>query len=149
MEMLDFIGKLNKRIELVGYEETECLKKLENYSKKVGIGIPEDYRKILGLGADMEMLVGDEGYIRVWGAEGCVEMNEIYYIQEDIPVSLAIADDGGGGCLVYLEGNEGYGLYYLRYEDLDVDEATYIAPNLTDVIFKGEGIDMWVKGGEN
>lgn len=69
-------------------------------------------------------------------------MNEAYNIQENIPNSLAIADDEGGNALIYATGEKGFGLYVIAFNDLDVDELQYVASSLGDLLIKNIGIDV-------
>ncbi|RYI28830.1 SMI1/KNR4 family protein [Bacillus infantis] len=117
----------------------EEIKEILEFSK---ISVPEEYIRIVRLASDIELNVDSEMYIRIWGASGCIEMNEAYEVQKYLPNSLAIGDDEGGGALIYLEGKDGFGIYYNRFADLDIDEAVKIAPSLTDLIVNNVGINI-------
>ncbi|MGD6875806.1 SMI1/KNR4 family protein [Bacillus infantis] len=117
----------------------EEIKELLEFSK---ISVPEEYIRLIRLASDIELNVDSEMYIRIWGASGCIEMNEAYEVQKYLPNSLAIGDDEGGGALIYLEGNDGFGVYYNRFADLDIDEAVKIAPSLTDLLVNNVGINI-------
>lgn len=69
-------------------------------------------------------------------------MNDAYNIQENIPNSLAIADDEGGKALIYTIGEKGFGLYVIAFNDLDVDELQYVASSLSDLMINNVGIDV-------
>lgn len=43
--------------------------------------------------SEAEVLVQGDTYIRIWGAEGCIEMNESYHIQKYTPEAISIGDD--------------------------------------------------------
>lgn len=43
---------------------------------------------------------------------------------------------------MYLSGKEGFGLYYCRMADLDINEAVKISNGLSDLLVNGEGIDV-------
>lgn len=81
---------------------------MQNFS--VGIGIPDEYTQFISKISEVGILVKNDFYIRIWGAKGCMEMNESYNIQKYIPSALAIGDDEGGQTIFYAEGNHGYGL---------------------------------------
>ncbi|MCK6207118.1 SMI1/KNR4 family protein [Bacillus infantis] len=119
--------------------EEEEIKKLLEFSK---INVPEEYIRLVRLASSIELNVNGEMYIRIWGASGCIELNEAYEVQKHLPNSLAIGDDEGGGALIYLEGKDGFGIYYNRFADLDIDEALMIAPSLTDLLVNNVGINM-------
>ena len=81
-------------------------------------------------------------YIRFWGADGCIELNTAHNVAKQLPNSLAIGDDGGGGFILYLNGLEGFGLYYCRMADLDINEAVKLSSGLSNLLENGEGLDI-------
>ena len=91
---------------------------------------------------EIEINVDEKKYIRIWGADGCIEMNDEYAIQESIPNSLAIADDEGGNALIYTTGEKGFGLYVIAFNDLDVNELQYVSNSLSDLLINNVGIDV-------
>lgn len=117
----------------------EEIKKLIEFSD---VQIPEDFLEIIKEVTEIEINVDGKKYIRIWGADGCIEMNEAYNIQESIPNSLAIADDEGGNALIYTTGQNGFGLYVIAFNDLDVDELQYVAGSLSDLLINNTGIDV-------
>lgn len=66
-------------------------------------------------------------------------MNEAYKVQKYLTNSLAIGDDEGGGALIYLHGKDGLGIHYLRFGDLDIEEAMKIAPSLAELLVNNIG----------
>lgn len=138
--MKELVKDLNKRLSIDLYGSPEDVEMLEQFSKEIGVNIPQDYKEIIKKASDIVISVDNDIVIRIWGAEWCVNLNEAYSIPEFSPNSLAIADNGGGKCLIYLEGIKGNGLYYTGFGDLDAETAIYLAPTLTDLLLKGEGI---------
>ena len=69
-------------------------------------------------------------------------MNDAYEIQQYIPKSLAIGDDGHGNTLIYATGERGFGLYVIAFNDLDIDELQYVAGSLSDLLINNVGIDI-------
>lgn len=45
---------------------------------------------------------------------------------------------------MYLFGLEGFGLYYCRMADLDINEAVKISNGLLDLLVNGEGFDILI-----
>jgi len=119
--------------------KTEEVKELKDFSTIV---IPTEYIEIIQLASDIELNVSDQMHLRIWGACGCVEMNEAYEVQKYLPNSLAIGDDEGGGVLIYLQGKDGFGIYYNRLADLDIEEAVKIAPSLTELLVNNVGVNI-------
>lgn len=76
----------------------------------------------------------------MWGADGCLELNQAYRVGQELADALAIGDDGGGGLLLYQKGREGFGLYYGRAADLDEAETVKIADSLSDLLVEGKGL---------
>lgn len=106
------------------------------------IHVPEEFINIIRQKTEVEILVSNEKYIRLWGAGGCVEMNRAYSIQRYIPFSLAIGDDEGGNAIIYATGNAGFGLYIVAFNDLGTDEMIYLSATLERFLVDGEGISV-------
>lgn len=117
----------------------EEIKKLIEFSD---INIPEDFLEVIRELTEIEINVDGEKYIRIWGAEGCIDMNDAYRIQDNIPNSLAIADDEGGNALIYTTGDQGFGLYVIAFNDLDIDELQYVSASLSELLKYNIGIDI-------
>ncbi|MEH7469533.1 SMI1/KNR4 family protein, partial [Priestia megaterium] len=105
------------------------------------IDVPTEFIEIIQLASDIEINVSDQMYIRIWGASGCIEMNKAYEVQKYLPNSIGIADDEGGGALIYLQDKDGFGVYYTRFADLDIEEAVKIAPSLTELLVNNVGVN--------
>lgn len=106
---MGIIDRMDERLRMETRNEEESLEVLHRFVKVEGLKIPEEYINVIKEGSDMEISVDDEMYIRIWGAEGCVEMNEAYNIQAELPNSLAIGDDEGGSAIIYMKGKKGKG----------------------------------------
>ena len=107
------------------------------------IDVPEEFIQIIKEKTELEIQVDDKKYIRIWGANGCIEMNAAYSIQKYIPNSLAIGDDECCNVMLYASGHEGFGVYMVSLSDLDVDEMVFIANSLEDFFVKGKGLDVF------
>lgn len=105
------------------------------------IDVPTEFIEIIQLASDIEINVSGQMYIRIWGASGCIEMNEAYEVQKYLPNSIAIGDDEGSGALIYLQGKDGFGIYYTRFADLDIEKAVKIAPSLTELLVNNVGVN--------
>ena len=141
MEAVDIIKNLNDCFRVDAYKSAspqEDIEALENFSD---LTIPEDYLGIGRVMTEVEILVNEKSYIRIWGAARCVEMNDAYQIQKYIPNSLAIGDDEGGMALIVMAGPRGMGIYTVGFGDLDANDAKFIAPSLSKFLIGGEGIE--------
>ena len=103
--------------------------------------VPAEYLELIAVATEIEFEAAGN-YLRVWGPEGVLEMDEAYGISSEIPGAIPIGDDGGGSALVYMEGLKGEGVYFVRYGDLERDEASWVAPSLEALLCKGEGLDV-------
>lgn len=106
------------------------------------IEIPKEYVSIITDVTEVEILVQESKYLRIWSASGCIEMNQEYEIQRYIPSSLAIGDDEGGSAFLYMNGKKGFGLYKLGFGDLDPDDAEYVASSLFELLIEGIGVNV-------
>lgn len=138
MNLLDHVSSVYKIDARKSPSKEEEIKALHEFST---IDIPSDYVEIIQLASDIEFNISYQMYIRIWGASVCIEMNEAYDVQKYLPNSLAIGDDEGGGALIYLQGKDGFGIYYNRFADLDIKEAVKIAPSLTELLINNVGVD--------
>ena len=46
------------------------------------IDVPEEFIQIIKEKTELEIQVDDKKYIRIWGANGCIEMNAAYSVQK-------------------------------------------------------------------
>ncbi|MBJ8105974.1 MULTISPECIES: SMI1/KNR4 family protein [Bacillus cereus group] len=138
MNRLDNISSVYRIDAKKSPSKEEEIKALQDFST---IDVPTEYIEIIQLASDIEINIDDQIYIRIWGASGCIEMNETYEVQKYLPNSLAIGDDEGGGALIYLQDKDGFGIYYNRFADLDIEEAVKIAPSLTELLVNNVGVN--------
>ncbi|EOU8735676.1 TPA: SMI1/KNR4 family protein [Escherichia coli] len=118
------------------------MEQMKNHFKD--ITIPDEYSAFVSQMTEAEILVMNELYIRIWGAEGCIEMNDAYHIQKYIPNSLAIGDNEGGKVILYASGKGGFGLYQVGFGDLDINDAEFISSSLTELLIYGIGADKFL-----
>lgn len=140
---MNILSKMSKSFELVASDEKSSdaeINELIHYSK---IDVPIEFIEIIKEKTELEILVNNEKYIRVWGAKGCIEMNSAYHIQKYIPDSLAIGDDECSNAVLYANGSNGFGIYMVSFGDLDVNEMVYIADSLEAFFVKEKGIDIY------
>jgi hypothetical protein len=142
---MSILKDLSSIFRIDSFEPASLEKDIKDLMSFSQIEIPEDYLNIIREKTEVEINVGQEKYIRIWGAIGCIEINEAYKIQENIPSSLAIADDEGGNALLYLDGYNGFGLYLIAFNDLDSDELQFVSYSLSDFLLKEIGINIFKK----
>lgn len=109
------------------------------------INVPLEYLELIREKTEMEININDKMYIRLWGASGCIELNEAYLIQKYIPSSLAIGDNEGGDAILYAEGKNGFGIYTVAFNDLDIDEMIYISKSLVELLVYSKGVEKLIK----
>ncbi len=122
----------NKAFKIEEYQAGSSDEEIGSMRKACPIEIPPEFIEIIKTASEIEISVMDERYIRIWGAAGCVEMNEAYQIRKYIPRSWAIGDDGGGNAIIYMTGEKGKGVYAIPFGDLCVEDAYYLSPSLRD-----------------
>lgn len=140
---MSILSKMGKLFEIATSDAKSSdieIDELIQYSK---IDIPHEFLEIIEEKTELEILVNNKKYIRIWGANGCIEMNDAYHIQKYIPDSLAIGDDECSNAVLYANGNNGFGLYTVSFSDLGVDEMVYIADSLEAFFVNEEGIDIF------
>ena len=108
------------------------------------IDLPDDYVNLIRCGSELEFAVDCGEYLRIWGASGCIEMNDAYEICSGIPSSLAIGDNEGGSALLYAPHLNHPGIYLVGFGCLDIEESEYVAPNLTALLVDEVGIENFI-----
>lgn len=137
---MSILNKMGKAFELITSDTKSSnieIDQLIQYSK---IDIPCEFLDIIKERSELEIWVNREKYLRLWGAKGCIEMNDAYYIQEYIPESLAIGDDECSNAVLYAKGNDGFGVYIVSFNDLGIDEMVYIADSLETFLVNEKGL---------
>lgn len=119
---------------------TNEIEELLQYSN---INVPIEFLDIIREKTEIEICVNNKKYIRIWGAKGCIDMNDAYNIQKYIPNSLAIGDDECSNAILYTYGKKGFGLYMVAFNDLDTNELIYISHSLESFFINGEGVDIF------
>ena len=99
------------------------------------LSIPADYFSLVRKMTDVEVYFGDDIFIRIWGPSRCLEINEAYEIQRNLPGSVAVGDDEGGSALIYMQAHKGFGLYLSGFGALDAEGVEFLAPSIT-MLFK-------------
>lgn len=139
---MDIFNKLSLFFRINNFEKASDEVIINNLINRAEIVIPKEYLEIIREKTEIEILIKNQRYIRIWGAEGCIEMNEAYSIQNYIPKSLAIGDDEGGNAIIYATGEYGFGLYAVAFNDLEYDGLIYISKSLKRLLIDLEGLEV-------
>ena len=140
---MSILNKMSKLFEIATSDKKSSDTEIDELIQYSKIDVPFEFLEIIKERTEIEILVNDEKYIRIWGASGCIEMNDAYHIQKYIPDSLAIGDDECSNAVLYANGNNGFGVYMASFGDLGVDEMVYIADSLEAFFVNGDGIDIF------
>ena len=135
---MKILSQLIQGVE-VATKEPGCgepeIKKLSAFSP---VPVPDDYLAFVREATEAELQInfndGNFWFLRIWGPESCIDMNEGYHVQEWLPDSLAIGDDEGCGMLVWLPKASRPGLYHVRMSYIDMDGARFLASSLIDLL---------------
>lgn len=141
---MNILKHLDEKIVVEVRDIASTQKEIEEMLIKSSIAIPGEFIEIIRENSELEMSVNGDKILRIWGAAGCIEMNEAYNIQQYLPNSWAIGDDEGGYAIVYAQGIDGIGVYAVSFSDLDDREKIFIAPSLFDFLVKGIGINVFI-----
>ena len=140
---MSIFDKMNMAFEIVTYDRKSSKIEIDELIRYSKINIPREFLDIIKERTEIEIWVNKEKYLRLWGAKGCIEMNDSYHIQHYIPESLAIGDDECSNALLYAKGNFGFGVYIVSFSDLGIDEMVYIADSLDKFFVNEEGINTF------
>lgn len=141
---MNILEQLNEDINVVVANISSTKSEIEEMLMKSPIIIPNEYIEIISQKSELEISIKNEKILRIWGATGCVEMNEAYNIQTYLPDSWAIGDDEGGYAIVYSKNNDKIGVYAISFGDLDENEKIFIASSLFELLVKGVGSDTFL-----
>ena len=141
---MSIVKELNKIFRIDASCKASREEEIDELIKFSPIKVPHEYLDLIREKTELEINVENQKYIRIWGADGCVEMNEAYYIQKYIPCSLAIGDDEDGNAIMYAEGKQGFGVYAIAFNDIDIDEMIFISESLTEILIHAKGIEKLV-----
>lgn len=133
--------KLNEVFRLAASSNASKENEIDELKQFSSIDVPREYIEIICEKTEMEICILEQKYIRIWGAKGCVEMNEAYFIQRYIPQSLAIGDDEDGNAILYAKGKDGFGIYTVAFNDIDIEEMIFISKSLKELLIYGKGVE--------
>ncbi len=142
---MSILKNLNKNINVEVADKASSELIIEEMLTKTPIKLPDEFIEIIREKSEIEISINGDKILRIWGASGCIEMNDAYNIQKYLPFSWAIGDDEGGYAIVYAKGEEGIGVYAVSFSDLDDNEKIFISPSLSDFLTKGIGVDAFLR----
>lgn len=140
---MSILNKISKSFKLAASDTKSSDGEIDALIQYAKIDIPLEFLEIIKEKTEIEILVNNEKYIRIWGANGCIEMNDAYDIQKYIPDSLAIGDDECSNAVLYAYGKNGFGVYIVPFNDLGVDELVYICDSLEAFFVNEKGMDIF------
>lgn len=138
---MSFFNGMHERLEIAAYREASSEEQIAAMIDCFQtISIPAEYIELIREASEIELFIDGHDYFRIWGADGVIELNAAYRIQDYMPGTLAIGDDGGGSTLFYASIASRAGLFKTGFGDLDISGAVYVASSLTALLKTGEGI---------
>jgi hypothetical protein len=105
--------------------------------------VPDEYLSVVKEATEVELQHQSGQYVRIWGPDGCIKMDDSYDISKRIASAIPIGDDRGCKVIFYMNGEKGFGLYHVGYGDLDADDAVFAAPSLSDLLEHAVGLDTF------
>lgn len=69
-------------------------------------------------------------YLRLYGPNGCLEMDDAYGVSAAIPNSITIGDNGGGEAILLLNER----VYRIGYGALTPDGLTFVANSIAELL---------------
>lgn len=142
---MSIINELDKIFRIDGSCNAANESEIDELIKYATLTVPDEYLELIREQTEVEISINDQKYIRIWGADGVIEMNDAYFIQRYIPNSLAIGDDEDGNALLYADGKSGFGLYAVAFNDLDVDEMIFISGTLKELLIAAKGVEKLIE----
>jgi len=137
--MIDVSEDLN----VVSFQSPEPSSSLERLKERFET-VPQEYLDMCAEASEIVLRTDSNKPIRFWSSSECIGMDELYQVSEEIPGSMPIGDTGGRG-IVYMVGEEGFGVYIVGWGALSREDARFIAPSLTKFVGEGVGLDVYEK----
>ena len=78
---MSIISKLAKKLKIDASCNASGENEIKELMKSSLINVPNEYLELIREQSEIEISVCNQKYIRIWGADGCIEMNDIYFIQ--------------------------------------------------------------------
>lgn len=141
---MSIISELNKIFRIDSSCDASKENQIDELIRFSSIKVPNEYLELIKEQTELEINIQNKKYIRIWGADGCIEMNESYLIQKYIPTSLAIGDDEDGNAIIYAKGKNGFGVYAVAFNDLDVNEMIFISKSLKEILIFANGVEKLI-----
>lgn len=103
--------------------------------------VPSEYLELVSCASELELTHENGGFLRVYGADDAIEMDDGYDISENLEGAIPIGDDGNSRAVFYWTGILGWGLYTCSYGSLFPEDVVFIAPSLQSLLKDGIGAD--------
>jgi hypothetical protein len=139
---MNILKNLHSSLKVDANEPAASIEDIAALNEFCAITVPSDYLNVIREMTEVEILINNDKYFRIWSPAGCIEMNEEYQVQNYIPESLAIGDDEGGSALILMTGKQGFGIYKVGFGDLDIEDAEFVSETLEGLLTKGSGVDV-------
>ncbi len=136
------ISQLSRKLRIDVQEEASSEEDIELLKNFAPIEVPIDYLEIVREATEIQICVDDSDYLRIWSANGVMELNRAYEIQKYLPKALALGDDDWGRAILWMPFAARLGIYLCGFGALDEEEALFVAPSLEDLLVKGIGIEV-------
>ena len=140
---MDILNNLSDSYTVISNKKKLCKHDIDMLCLFSTITVPDDYKELMSNSLEIEISTCNNKYVRIWGAQRCIEMNRAYFIQNWIESSLAIADDGNCNMFIYANGNKGAGLYIVGFGDMDRDDMIFISKTLADFLCNDDGLNVF------
>lgn len=140
---MEVLSNISKEFTIYSYDVGSSLEDIEMLNNTFSINIPLDYIEIISKKSDLFIGINKADYMEltIWGAKDCIYNNNAYFIQKYIPNSMAIGANGGDSVLFYADGYNGFGIYAVEFGNLDIEDAKYITPSLTELLLNNIGLE--------
>lgn len=133
------LESLNPLFKLLSHSPATTQKEISKL-KKAFPNMPTEYVDLMQEATEIELKSRDGQYMRIWAPSGCLEMDAGYEISSRINGAIPIGDDGGGRVIFYMDGEQGHGLYYDDYGNLNRADAVFIGPSLRALLQEATGL---------
>jgi hypothetical protein len=117
----------------------------EEIEKRIEFELPDDYKEFLRKYTSFETQLGEESF-KLWDFDKLLEFNEGYEIIDNLKLTIAIGDNGGGEFIGLEKLASGEIRTILTpYIDLDKECHIEIGNSFTDFLARMDNGEKWFK----
>lgn len=125
------LGRLHPNVQVLAREPGADLAEVAAL-QALHPALPGAFAELMRETSELELAYRGR-YLRLYGPQGCIEMDQAYSISARIPGAIVVGDNGGCEAILFIPGK---GIHRVGYGALDPGEVRFIAVDLEDLLVR-------------